>query len=323
MIKMSEFKLIEKINRAFPNHDKNVIGIGDDAAVISRDRDKKKELITTDTMVDGVHFLSEKIDFEKLGYKSMAVNISDIAAMGGYPLYALLTLGISDKINDSQIDELLKGIKEISRKFPFELIGGDLVKSSVFFISITMIGEPFKNPVLRSGAKENDLIYISRTVGDSAIGLAIEKKSLKYEVLSPAFFLERHYKPMPGVGLIKNLMENYTINSCIDISDGLLQDLGHISEMSGIGFELEIDKIPISRDKIGSPVLNDEWYFLEFGLSGGEDYELIFTSNDVVVLPEGMPSITHVGKMTGNSALLKYKGKEINPKELKRGFTHF
>jgi thiamine-monophosphate kinase len=322
MVKISEFELIEKINRAFPNHDKNVIGIGDDAAVISIP-DKKKELITTDTMINGVHFLSEKADFEKLGFKSMAVNISDIAAMGGYPLYALLTLGISDKINDSQIDGLLRGINNIRNEFPFELIGGDIVKSDVFFISITMIGEPFKNPIMRSGAKENDFIYVSGTIGDSGIGLAIEKEIIKYDILTPAFFLERHYKPSPRVDLIEYLTKNHSIHSCIDISDGLLQDLGHISEMSGIGFELEIEKIPISRDKIGSLVLSDERYFLEFGLSGGEDYELIFTSPEAVALPKAMPLVTQIGRMTGNSAVLRYKGKEISPKELKKGFTHF
>ncbi len=328
MIHLSEFELIEKIKTQFPVKLTGTLGIGDDAAVIDcRKLKNNKFLVTTDALVDGVHFISDKIDFSDLGYKSMAVNISDIAAMGGRPLYALLTLGISGRINDRQIEEFFNGINRTRKIFPFDLTGGDTVFSGTFFISVTIIGEAFDKPLLRSGAKPGDYIYVTGSVGDSAVGLAEIQNNLKYPVSDHDYFINRHYLPTPRVELIKYLEENYNINSCIDVSDGLLGDLTHIAEMSGMGFELTLEKIPVSREKIGQSFEKDEMYFIELALSGGEDYELIFTSREIIDIRKVFEitgvAVTSIGKMTEKGYSLTMKGKPVELSNIRKSFSHF
>jgi thiamine-monophosphate kinase len=322
VLKAGEFGLIGQIKENFSPLYRKAIGIGDDAAIIENNL-----LVTTDALVDGVHFLSDKINFEDLGYKSFAVNISDIAAMGGYPLYAFLTLGISKAIQDKQIREFLKGAQKIREKFKFDLLGGDTVSSGTFFISITMIGKPFHKPLTRSGAKAGDFIYMSGKSGDSAIGLEMIKRQMKHPVENKAYFLMRHYLPEPRVTLIQYLVKHFRINSCIDVSDGLLGDLSHIAEMSKTGFSLDADKIPISREEIGAFFSKNESYFKKLAFSGGEDYELLFTSpkkiDEKKVLKETGVFITEIGKITDGNKNIFSQGKKINWKSIKKGFSHF
>lgn len=322
MVNIGEFELIKKISRELPDKYKGHIGIGDDAAVIEKDL-----MITTDAMVDGVHFLSDQIDFRQLGYKSMAVNISDIAAMGGHPLYALLTIGISDKINDLQINQYIQGIQDIRREFDFDLIGGDTVKSGTFFISITMAGKPFKKPLTRKGARKNDRIYVSGSLGDSAIGLSFILGNSQYKVQDEKYFIERHYLPKARVNLIEFLCKKYRINSCIDISDGFMADLGHIAESSRLGYNINCDLLPVSSAQIGDSYQTVPMVYLNYALSGGEDYELIFSSPDnidteMVLKKTGVP-VTFVGTMTEGKYTLNYHGRELNTQNMPSGYRHF
>lgn len=318
-----EFQLIDKIRRMFPAPG-NITGIGDDAAVI-----ENGFLVTTDALCEGTHFLSKKTDFTQLGYKAMAVNVSDIAAMGGKPLYALLTLGLSKKTDDLQIDGLLQGMKQCSDEFSFSLIGGDTVLATDLFISVTMIGKPYRSPILRSGAKEGDHIYVSGSLGDSAIGLQVLLKKIKFPVADRSYFLNRHAKPEPRVRLMEHLVDHYPIRSCIDCSDGFLADLGHICEMSGKGFKADLNKLPLSAGRIGKSFQEEPLYFLELAAGGGEDYELIFTSPEVLDTEEikrstGIP-VTKVGLITGDSNRreISLNGKPIDMKSIKTGFKHF
>jgi thiamine-monophosphate kinase len=319
---LNEFGLIREIQKRFPMMHTKTVGIGDDCAVLDGQR-----LVTTDALVDGVHFLSAKADFNDIGYKAAAVNISDLAAGGGYPLYAWLTLGIPDTLPDEKIDQFLRGLEEARRDFPFDLVGGDTVKSPVFFVSMTFEGKVFGKPLLRSGAKKGDYVYVTGRIGDSRIGLELVKGSLRHEVLDRAYFLQRHYRPAPRVALMSYLDSSYEIRSAIDLSDGLLADAAHVAEASGVGFFIDLEDIPLSRDRIGSSVLKDERYFLGLALNGGEDYEIFFTSPeridcDKALEKTGVP-VTSIGYVREGASILNWNDAESSPEDWPAGFTHF
>jgi len=325
MVFVGEFGLINLIRKKFKPLRKGVLGIGDDSAILYKDNSNL--LITTDALVDGVHFLSRKIDFIDLGYKSIAVNFSDIAAMGGYPLFVLLTIGISDQLSLNRIENFLKGIELIRKVYPFDIIGGDTVRSDTFFISITAIGKAYKKPILRSGAKAGDRIYVSGKIGDSGIGLDIVHNKLKFKVLDRGYFLRRHYKPEPRIKLISYLLSKYVINSCIDISDGLIADLLHICEESKKGFNLKLDRLPVSLEKIKIDKNFSMEDFYEYAASCGEDYELIFTSPSVIdcedVFKKTGVLVSLVGEITKSGYSVFYNSRRKDWKSLKKGFVHF
>jgi thiamine-monophosphate kinase len=317
MRKYSEFRLIERIRKLFPAAG-SVTGIGDDTAVIENGR-KGKMLVTTDTLVEGIHFLPGIADFSDIGYKSIAVNMSDIAAMGGVPEYALLTLGIPDKISDRELEMLFEGMKSMGREQPYRLIGGDTVKSPCLFITVTMIGYTDSAPLLRSTASEGEYIYVTGNLGDSSIGLGLLNGDLKYGVTDAEYFIKRHNRPPSRVGLMQGLKGKYAIGSAVDISDGLLADLAHIADESGKGFRIHIDKLPVSSRSIGPAFEVDRKYFYEFAWSGGEDYELLFTSRDNIDLA----GISRIGEVTGSGREVFYLGEKLPWGKLKKGFEHF
>lgn len=321
-MKRGEFELIEIIRKKFSNPTHNVLGIGDDAAVID-----KNQLITSDALVDGVHFLSNKIDFADLGYKSIAVNISDIVAMGGFPIYALITMGIPADFSDDKIDAFIRGVEAVRDIYGFDLIGGDTVKSPTFFVSITMIGKTFAHPLTRGGAKPKDYIYTTGRIGDSAIGLHLELGDLKYPVDDKEYFITRHYTPEPRLKLIEYMMKHYRINSCIDISDGFLGDLRHIADESQLGFFIEVNELPISKHKIGASFSTYPDYFYHLALTSGEDYELIFTTPDDIdtmkVYGDTGEFIIPVGFMEESGFDVRMKDKKLDLNNLQSGFNHF
>ncbi len=326
MVSIGEFALIDKIKKSFKPLDLSVIGIGDDAAVIKKSKNKEM-LITTDTLVEGVHFLPGNTKYSHLGYKAIAVNISDIAAMGGTPSYALLTLGITDNTKDSEIDELIEGMLLIRKKCPYDLIGGDIVHSKTFFITIAMIGFLKKKPLLRSSAGKGDYIYLTGNIGGSGIGLSIIKNTLKYPVKNQDYFIQKHFLPEIRVELMQYLRKHYRMGAAIDISDGVLSDLIHIAEESGTGFKIDIDKLPVSSDKIGDAFYRDEYYFYEMALGSGEDYEILFTSPDQLnrekILQDTGTAVACIGRIEPEDMEAYYKGKKLDINILKKGYTHF
>jgi thiamine-monophosphate kinase len=326
MVSIGEFALIDKIKKRFKPLDLSVIGIGDDAAVIKKSKNKEM-FVTTDTLVEGVHFLPDKTKYTHLGYKAVAVNISDIAAMGGIPSYALLTLGISDKTKDSEIDELIEGMLFIRKKCPYDLIGGDTVHSRTFFITIAMIGFSEKKPLLRSSAKKGDYIYLTGSSGDSGIGLSIIKNTLKYPVKNHDYFIQKHFLPEIRVNLMQYLRKHYKLGAVIDVSDGVLSDLIHIAEESRTGFKIDIDKLPVSSDKIGDSFYKNEYYFYELALGSGEDYEILFTSPDQLKIKKTFQDtgaeLTCIGRIEPENMEAYYKGNKLDISSLKKGYTHF
>ncbi|GAB6184325.1 thiamine-phosphate kinase [Thermodesulfovibrio hydrogeniphilus] len=289
-MKKNELDIIKDLRNRFQLPEKLGIGIGDDTAVLSL---KKQALLTTDLMIEGVHFDLSYTSFYHLGFKIVSVNVSDIYAMGGKFLGFLFSVGVPEKISESDFNELFEGIDKALRYYDGFLLGGDLSKSEKVVLSGFAVGET-DIPILRKGAEEGDTIYITAPTGLSSAGLHFlmnlsdeeksEVRSIKnfsdFEKYSNIFgesfseLLERHLMPRArNSDKFKRIAK-----AMIDISDGLLIDLFRLCEESEVGAEIDLQKIPIhpAVQKIAD-YLNVK--ALQFVLSGGEDYELIVISD--------------------------------------------
>jgi len=278
--KIGEFGLIKKLRTKCKNIPPEILtGIGDDAAVIKQGN--KKILITTDMMIEGIHFDPAFTTFYQLGYKFLAVNISDIFAMGGKPKYFFISIGIPKNYTSEDIDELYSGILKIAGEFGVAIAGGDTCASKKgLILSGTLMGSADRI-ITRSGAKVGDGIFVTSSLGDSAMGLMLLKsqmsdvRSQKLKTRNSKSLLpliKKHLMPEPIP--LKNTSK---VTSMIDISDGLLIDLSHICDESRVGAVIYKNKIPISGE------LADTAKFLrtdpvKFALNGGEDYALLFTA---------------------------------------------
>jgi thiamine-monophosphate kinase len=320
---LGEFGLIERIAARASRNAGVKIGIGDDAAAIEPTAGLVT-LITTDMLVEGVHFDLSLIDPLTLGRKSLAVNLSDIAAMGGIPRYFLLSLALPRQISVEFVDRFIGGTLEMAERFGVSLIGGDTSSSQQgVIISVTLIGEQSPDLVVsRRGARPGDLICVTGTVGDSALGL-----SLLQGGFCEGFAVSRHLDPTPRVREGILLAEARLPTAMIDVSDGLLADLGHILELSGAGARLCLDKLPLSADYLERySATGEDIYSLP--LSGGEDYELLFTTPagniDTVqsVLMECGSGCAVIGEIAAAGLLqLTVCGAEYTPVQC--GYNHF
>jgi thiamine-monophosphate kinase len=262
-------------------------GIGDDTAVISPP--KYPILYTTDMMVEGIHFDLAFISPFELGYKLVARNVSDIFAMAGEPEFLLLNLCLpfnrKRKI-ENFLASFLDGIDECLKRYNIRLVGGDFSSSpDRIFLSATLTGTS-PSPVFRSGARPGDFIYVTGTIGDSACGLEILKRKAKLpsEIITP--LVKKHLRPEPEP-VHKKVSR---LNAMIDISDGLAIDLWRLCTESSVGALLYEDKIPVSRELKEAASLMD-LDILSLVLSGGEDYELLFTADDLI----REPGLTEIG----------------------------
>jgi thiamine-monophosphate kinase len=274
-----EFGLIELIRRECGKQNKRImLGIGDDAAIIQTDS-AKYSVLTTDALIETVHFNLDYFTFFQLGWRALAANLSDIAAMGGKPVCAVVTLGLNDRISVENVRELYQGMLSLARKFNCTIAGGDIVRSPKFLmISISVLGEVERGRVVtRSGAKIGDLICVTGQLGEAQAGLELllerrKRKGLRFS----SGLTKKHLLPFPSLAESEYLLRKFRLNSMIDISDGLASDLHHICEESQTGAVIYADKIPVSpKAKQASRLLDKD--ALEFALQGGEEYELLFT----------------------------------------------
>jgi thiamine-monophosphate kinase len=277
---MNEIDVIKGIKKAFEKPFPGVIrGIGDDCAVIRLGR--RKYLVTTDALVEGVHFLSQTLPPHKLGGKSLAVNISDIAAMGGDPLFAFLNLGLPKPIPEGFLSSFLRGFKKEAQRFQVALLGGDTFLSpGGISIGITVIGRAADDIPYRSRAKVGDRIFVSGFLGDSAAGLTLLRQENKDQFGLPErvlrFLIRAHQNPEPKLRLGQFLVRRRYVRAMIDLSDGLGSDLRHICQASGVGAQLDKDSLPLSGALLtAAPYLKRTP--LSLALQGGEDYQLLFT----------------------------------------------
>lgn len=253
-----------------------LFGIGDDCAVIP-DEGGKVWLVTSDALVEGVHFLKEKMTALDLGYKAVAVNVSDICAMGGEPKYAFLSIAIPKHITQNWMHAFLQGIKQACELWGIVLLGGDSVGSkSCLFINLTLIGTGTQEQLkYRHVAKSGDVICLTGYLGDSGAGLkALQQETAQHK--DRAYLLQAHFrpKPMPHEGLW--LSKKASVHAMMDVSDGLDPDLKRLIASSHKGAIVEVGRLPLSKALIRT-CQKEGWDALELALVGGEDYCLLLT----------------------------------------------
>ena len=273
-----EFSFIDFLARRQPQPQAGLeVGIGDDASVW-RPPATARVLTTVDLLVEGVHFDCRYTSAADLGWKALAVNLSDIAAMGGRPQCVYLGLGLPPTTTRSWLEEFSEVFSALAARFRVQLAGGDTVRAEHLVISVTLVGTAMGALGLRAGAGAGDDIYCSGTIGDSGLGLKILTGALTGLAGPDADFLtRRHLRPEPRLALGQSLVAAGVVSALIDVSDGLAADLGHLLRASGdLGAELDADRLPFS------PVVARE---LAAGrteivdlLTGGEDFELLFTA---------------------------------------------
>jgi len=272
---IGEFGIIEKI--IAPNFNKLLgqkqEGIGDDCAIMQLD-DKQYQIVTTDLLIEGTHFIRDKISPFDLGFKSLAVNLSDIASMGGIPVATFLSVGFPSDLDVSWVDDFVKGYRNLSEKEAVPLMGGDTTKSSSqIVINVAVIGRVEKDNVKRrSSAKIGDLICATNMLGDSAAGLRCVQNS----ILDAEYLIGKHNKPIPRVSEGRFLSQYKEVHAMMDVSDGIFSDIHRIMKLSGVGARIYCDKIPVSNELI-SICKDNCWDINSFSVAGGEDYELLFT----------------------------------------------
>jgi len=284
---LGEFGLIDHLTRNIElQNASSVVGVGDDAAVI--DHFGKQTVVTTDLLVEGVHFDLMYTPLKHLGYKSVIVNISDIYAMNATPTQIVMGLGLSNRFSLEAIDEFYEGVYAACEKYGVDLVGGDVTSSQKgFIISITAIGEVAPDKfVRRNTAKQGDLICVSGDLGSAYVGLLFLEREKKIYMESPgvqpdlegeSYVIGRLLKPEARKDVIEFLAEKDIVpTSMIDISDGLSSEILHICKQSNLGCVLYEEKLPISED-MKKAAFKFEIDPTACALSGGEDYELLFT----------------------------------------------
>ncbi len=284
---LGEFGLIDRIatNTKLEN-ESTVVGIGDDAAVINHS--DKQTLVSTDLLLEGIHFDLSYMPLAHLGYKLVAVNVSDIAAMNGIASQITVSIGISNRFSLEAVDELYKGIHAACENYKIDLVGGDTSSSSSgLVLSVTAVGYCEKGKVAsRSGAKKDDIICVTGDLGGAYLGLQVLEREKQVFLTNPEmqpqldkydYIVQRQLKPEARMDIVHELREMGVIpSSMIDVSDGLGSELLHIAKSSKIGIQIYEDKLPIDKQTY------DTGY--ELGIdattaatNGGEDYELLFT----------------------------------------------
>ena len=320
-----EFGLIKHLTEKFKIENPSTLkGVGDDAAVLSYEN--KKILVTTDLLLEGIHFDLVYVPIMHLGYKAAVVNFSDIYAMNGEPKQITVSIGVSKRFSVEDLEQLYAGIQLACEKYGVDLIGGDTSASLTgLTISITCIGEAEEDKIVyRNGAKETDLICVTGDLGSAYMGLQLlEREKIVFSANDEAqpdfeerdYILQRQLKPEARKDIVKLLRENGIVpNSMMDISDGLSSELMHICSQSKVGCRIYEDKIPINYQ---AAVMAEElnMNIVTAALNGGEDYELLFTVSledyDKLVKLEGIAIVGHTTKPELGLQLVGREGEEI------------
>ncbi|MBI1425564.1 MAG: thiamine-phosphate kinase [Gammaproteobacteria bacterium] len=319
---LSEFDIIKEFFASRQiNTDLVTVGIGDDAAVINT-RSDEQLLISVDTLNIGVHFPQQTSAFD-IGYKALAVNLSDIAAMGGVPKWFTLAMSLPEA-NHDWLEAFTEGLSSLAQQYQLSLVGGDTTRGPLS-ITIQIAGTvPTGQSLKRRGARVEDNIYVTGTLGDAAAALMLCQNKLSADANTSERLLQRLNHPMPRISIGQALRGIAT--SCIDVSDGLAADLGHILEASGVGAELLLTALP--RSTALNALLCEEAQLQDWQLYGGDDYELCFTApasqHDQVMaisLRENCP-ITRVGKIIREAGMFCVDDEQHTPVVI-RGYDHF
>ena len=323
---MNEYEVIKKIFSPLSSNNLS-LNLDDDAAVLP---DKKKIVVGTDSIVEGDHFQKNEKNPSLIAKKLLRANLSDLASMCAEPFGYTLNLSLPNKLKEKKLNRWIKlfakGLKEDQLKYKLALIGGDtVVTSGPLILSITLFGYKKKKLIKRSNAKLSDDIYVTGNIGDSGVGYKILLKKLSLNKKLNNFYILKHKLPDPPVEFSKEL--GRYINSATDISDGLLADLNNIILSSNCGAEINIEKIPFSKQT--KELLNLNKINTNYLITCGEDYQLIFTANKknskkiISLARKHLLKITKIGSILKKKKLivLDQNNKELSFKSL--GFKHF
>jgi thiamine-monophosphate kinase len=337
---IGEFGLIERIRSRLPRSHTTLLGIGDDCAVL-RPTAGKDLLLTTDLLVDGIDFTRHTMTPFRLGRKAMGVNLSDIAAMGGLPRIALITLALPPDEEIEFVDELYRGLQKEGLQFAVEVVGGDLSASSTLMIGVTLVGEvETGKAVTRSGAKPGERLWMTGRLGAAAAGLMALKAGCRLrddqieipfeasDTLREAIrqAIERHLCPIQRIQAGRVLAQTGAASAMIDLSDGLASDLAHLCRESGVSAKIKEDQVPIDQaastvaQHFGQPPLT-------LALQGGEDFELLFTSSwdpiDIAALFSEAVPVTAIGTVGEEGQGCQIERQDGSTDTLTGGYQHF
>lgn len=271
----SEFELIARLSAGIHLSRRTILGVGDDCAIVQRPRGQM--LFTIDSMVEGVHFELRWGSPQAIGARALAVNLSDIAAMGGRPTACVVNLGVREGITSRTLERIYSGLRDAARDASTDIVGGNVTRARELSITIALIGEVAHGVMRRDAARVGDEIFVTGTLGDAALGWRILAGKLKARSdatknrAAIKYLIERWLRPHARLYAGQRLAALRAAPAAIDVSDGLMQDLGHILERSGVGAEIDASRIPVSpayRALMGDDLVH--------ALTGGEDYELIF-----------------------------------------------
>lgn len=326
---LGEFELIDRLRKIIDEFGVGIkstpdllVGIGDDAAVWLCN--SSAQLGTIDTLVQNIHFDLSITSWQDLGWKALAANISDIAAMGGTPAYTMVSLGLPSDTELDQVIDLYKGMAQIANEYDMCIAGGDISESPMLTITPTVIGNVEKENILsRSGATLGDQIAVTGYLGTSAAGLKLLQWQIELDSETDSVLKESHLRPRPRIAEAQ-LLVKHGIKSAVDVSDGLIADLTHICQASKVGARVFLSTIPIHIATTAA--FPDEATIL--ALTGGEDYELVFTaSSDTVkeIQKHIETPVTVIGEIVneipGTVTLLDENGKAVHFN--KGGWEHF
>ena len=319
-----ELEFINAIKALIPKEGGNILrSAGDDCCVV-RSFGNENIITTIDTFVEGVHFTTDYSTWEQIGQRAMAASVSDIAAMGGTPVFSVVSLSMPKTIALDDAVNLFGGLQKTATLYGCPIIGGETTSTpGMLTITVTVTGKAGEHGcILRSGAKAGDSIYLTGTIGDSMAGLmALENKEAGFEEMKRKFLL-----PEALIDLSKNLCAQYQINSMIDISDGLSTDINHICTESGCGAVIFEEMLPMSDEFIIFSKKNG-LEKTDFAISSGEEFELLFTSSDKT-MPDTFSlagrKVTKIGEIPDikDGVTILYKNNERKPLS-KKGYEHF
>jgi thiamine-monophosphate kinase len=342
---LSERELVARIQRRLaPAPDWLLVGIGDDAAVVAPERNRV-EVLTVDALVEGVHFTRELVPPDAIGHRALAVNLSDLAAMGAAPRLALLSMALPAALPVADFEAIVDGLAALAARHRMHLVGGNLTRSpGPLMIDVTVAGSVKRRQALtRAGARIGDDVYVSGSLGSAAAGLARLRDAASrrpqvaghesgvaaddLRLATHALHLADAYlRPEPRVRLGVMLARNRAASSCVDLSDGLADGAHRIAEASGVGMVIDADALPVDADA-------RTWFeahgtdAIAEALSAGDDYELLFTVGRRVrrrlkeAARHGGVALTRIGQCTSDRAVLLRRRGELSP--LAGGYSHF
>ena len=318
---MNEFEFIKNIKKKY-----GLDLVGDDCAVLPKDNENDL-LLTADMIVEEIDFKLDWTTPQLLGQRSLAVSLSDIAAMGGDVTWGMLSLGVPEHLWEPRfLDAFYEGWHDLAAMYEVDLVGGDVSRTTNRFVIDSIVGGivPKGKAILRSGARCGDGVFVSGPLGGAAAGLKLLKEGTRYDPKSSdpqSLMILKQLRPLPQLRLGKQLQEDGLATSMIDLSDGLSSDIAHICRASGTGARIFAEEMPFDADLLEVAGSVDE--MLELTLHGGEDFELLFTADPEKLFAAGLSDVFRIGEITDNPGVIEVVRGGTTELLPAKGYRHF